>query len=96
MADSNVKPKKPLVVLTIVLLPLMIWFGIDRWGLDSSKRPIVVTGTVQAREIPLASKVGGRLSKFMFSRAIVSKPDRQLLSSSCPNLRQSELKWRQW
>lgn len=63
MADSNVKPKKPLVLLTIAVLPLLIWFGFDHWGLDPSKRPIVVTGTVQAREIPLASKVGGRLSK---------------------------------
>lgn len=64
MANSpNVKIKRPMVLLTIVGLPLTIWFAVDQWGFDASKRPIVVTGTVQAREIPLASKVGGRLSK---------------------------------
>lgn len=64
MADPpKTNPRRPLVLLTIVGLPLALWFALDRFWFDAANRSITVTGTVQAREIPLASKVGGRLSR---------------------------------
>lgn len=51
------------VILLSVAAPLLLWMGWAAFGRDLSNCTISVTGTLQAKEIPVASKVGGRIER---------------------------------
>jgi len=56
--------RRPGVIISVLLAPLLLWAAWDRL-LDLKNRPITVTGTIQAKEIPVGSKVGGRLARVL-------------------------------
>lgn len=79
-------PKKPTLALIAVAVPLVVWFALEFWLDDFSRRPILVTGTIQAREIPLASKVGGRLARVYVSEGDHVKTGQVLVEFELPEL----------
>ncbi len=87
MADTRPgKRKQPTILLLVILLPLAIWFAADQWLYDMSKRPVTVTGTIQAREIPLASKVGGRIRRVYVGEGDHVKTGEVLVEFDLPEL----------
>ncbi len=50
------------ILLSIAAIPLLLWYAWTQFFGDLNHRTISVTGTLQAKEIPVASKVGGRIA----------------------------------
>ncbi len=73
------------IVISVVVLPTIlwaIWYGL----FDLKNRPIVVTGTIQAKEIPVGSKVGGRLLKVMVQEGQMVAAGQALVEFDVPEL----------
>lgn len=57
---SNWKKRNKVTVLCLAVIPLSMWLMWERM-IDIRYKPIKVTGTIQAKEIAVASKIGGRI-----------------------------------
>jgi multidrug resistance efflux pump len=73
------------LVISVLFLPVFgwaVWYGF----LELRNRPIVVTGTIQAKEIPVASKVGGRLCKVLVQEGQMVAAGQVLVEFDVPEL----------
>ena len=84
-AQKPIFAKKPALVLSIVAVPVVIWIAYGVF-FDISHRPITVTGTIQAKEIPVASKVGGRIAKVLTAEGQEVKAGDVLVEFEAPEL----------
>lgn len=84
--DTAGSRKRPMVIAAAaVLVPLSIW-GLWQSLENMLARPIVVTGTIQAKEIPVASKVGGRIGRVLVQEGQLVAPGQVLLELDVPEL----------
>lgn len=79
------KLDKRAVLVSVIALPLVAWLA---WFnlFDASRRAITVTGTIQAKEIQLSSKVGGRIAKVLVAEGQVVAAGQPLVEFSLPEL----------
>jgi HlyD family secretion protein len=82
---KSITSNRSAIVLTVVALPVLAWF-IQNTFFDINHRPIVVTGTIQAKEIPVSSKIGGRISKVLASEGQDVKKGDVLVEFEAPEL----------
>lgn len=61
-AEKTKSRKRKAILLSLAAVPFLFWFAWHQFFSDLSHRTISITGTLQAKEIPLASKVGGRIA----------------------------------
>ncbi|HEY9730629.1 MAG TPA: efflux RND transporter periplasmic adaptor subunit [Drouetiella sp.] len=71
-------------------MPVLSWFIYSTF-FDISHRPIVVTGTIQAKEIPVSSKIGGRIAKVLASEGQDVKKGDILVEFEAPELEAKKL-----
>ncbi|MBI4532509.1 MAG: efflux RND transporter periplasmic adaptor subunit [Candidatus Melainabacteria bacterium] len=64
------------------VLVWLVWYGF----LDEHNRPIVVTGTIQAKEILVASKVGGRIARVLVQEGQMVDSGQELVEFDLPEL----------
>lgn len=81
---------KPVMVVSVVALPALAWF-VHSTFFDINHRPIVVTGTIQAKEIPVSSKIGGRISKVLSTEGQDVKKGDVLVEFEAPELEAKRL-----
>lgn len=81
---------KPTIILCSVALPALGWLLYTN-VLDITYRPIDVTGTIQAKEVPVASKVGGRIAKVFVSEGQEVKTGEPLVEFETPELEAKRL-----
>jgi multidrug resistance efflux pump len=85
---NEAKPKYPpkrAVVLSVVLVPLIAWFAFTHL-FDINLRPVDVSGTIQAKEIPVASKIGGRIARVLVQEGQEVKAGDVLVEFEAPEL----------
>jgi len=86
--------KRTVVVLASALaVPASVWLV---WVgfIDPAYRPVAVTGTIQAKEIPVASKVGGRIARVFVQEGEAVTGGQPLVEFDIPELeaRRDQLK----
>ncbi len=77
--------KRPVLFALAALVPLAIWGAWEGFQ-HLTGRPIVITGTIQAKEIPVASKVGGRIAKFLVAEGQIVHAGQPLVEFEVPEL----------
>jgi len=82
---KSLTSNKPVLVVSVVTLPVLAWF-IHSTFFDINHRPIIVTGTIQAKEIPVSSKIGGRIAKVLSSEGQDVKKGDVLVEFEAPEL----------
>jgi HlyD family secretion protein len=87
------KKVKPLAIVCALVLPVLLWFGVMQW-FDSTGRSIVVSGTIQAKEIAIASRIGGKIEKLFVQEGQIVKKRQALVEFEEPELdaRRKELR----
>lgn len=88
--SKSISSNRPLLVAGVVTLPVLAWF-IHSTFFDISHRPIIVTGTIQAKEIPVSSKIGGRIAKVLASEGQDVKKGDVLVEFEAPELEAKKL-----
>jgi multidrug resistance efflux pump len=84
--DTAGSRKRPVILGAVaVLVPLSVW-GLWQGLQNVVGRPIVVTGTIQAKEIPVASKVGGRIGRVLAQEGQLVAPGQALVEFDVPEL----------
>lgn len=78
-------PKRTLLIATAIILPVVGWVVWDTF-FDVGHRPILVTGTIQAKEIPVASKVGGRIATVFVEEGQTVTKGQPLVEFEVPEL----------
>lgn len=76
---------RPYLLVSALLLPFvawLVWYGF----LDGRNRPIIVTGTIQAKEILVASKVGGRIARVWVQEGQTVESGQVLVEFDLPEL----------
>jgi HlyD family secretion protein len=82
---KHLTSNRPVLLLSVAALPVLAWF-INNTFFDINHRSIVVTGTIQAKEIPVSSKIGGRIAKVLASEGQDVKKGEVLVEFEAPEL----------
>ncbi|HEY9714822.1 MAG TPA: efflux RND transporter periplasmic adaptor subunit [Chroococcales cyanobacterium] len=82
---ATIKRPKVIACAAAIAVPALLYAGYSMF-FDLSHRPIDVTGTIQAKEIPVASKVGGRISQVFVSEGQEVKAGAPLVEFEMPEL----------
>lgn len=91
MADQKKQStKRPAIILAAVGIPVVAWV-VHNTFFDINHRPILVTGTIQAKEIPVSSKIGGRISKVLVAEGQEVKKGDVLVEFEAPELEAKRL-----
>lgn len=77
--------KNPVLLVSILAVLVVMGLGVGYLS-DISNRPISVTGTLQAKEIRIASKVGGRIAKVLVQEGQLVHDGQALVEFEVPEL----------
>jgi multidrug resistance efflux pump len=86
---KSTKRQKRILSVCIVALPVFIFVAWERL-VDIRFKPITVTGTIQAKEIAVASKIGGRIASLNVKEGQDVKPGETILEFEVPEMEAKE------
>jgi HlyD family secretion protein len=82
---ANLSKFRPVAIICAVIVPAAIWVAAARW-FDASNREIVVSGTIQAKEIAVGSRIGGKIAKLLVQEGQVVRKGQSLVEFEEPEL----------